>query len=259
MVRAFIATLSPTLVRRLIGLLKCESTLSALTPAKVMREIPADEAAHRIATFVAAIGAADPGISPRTLAFALDCAIETVLHDSGEQKVDLVWTGPESSSVSVRRSAAVLLELIDGSRSDLFVVSFAAFGIPDAHAGLRRAAERGVRVFLILESPEDSSGRYRGCSQSPFADLAADGVAFYRWPPERRPPGALLHAKAVVADGQNALITSANLTEHAIDANIEIGLLVRGGSIPHRLREHLESLIEAGDFQVMLTDLRGDG
>jgi phosphatidylserine/phosphatidylglycerophosphate/cardiolipin synthase-like enzyme len=37
----------------------------------------------------------------------------------------------------------------------------------------------------------------------------------------------VLHAKGVVADDEVVFVTSANLTEAALDRNIEVGLLVR--------------------------------
>jgi phosphatidylserine/phosphatidylglycerophosphate/cardiolipin synthase-like enzyme len=40
-------------------------------------------------------------------------------------------------------------------------------------------------------------------------------------------PGGVLHAKAVVADDEAAFITSADLTEAALDRNIERGVLFR--------------------------------
>jgi len=40
-------------------------------------------------------------------------------------------------------------------------------------------------------------------------------------------PGGVLHAKAVLADDEAVFITSANLTEAALDRNIELGVLIR--------------------------------
>ena len=37
----------------------------------------------------------------------------------------------------------------------------------------------------------------------------------------------MLHAKAVVVDDRAAFVTSANLTEAALDRNIEVGVLSR--------------------------------
>lgn len=214
-----------------------------------MREVANDGACDRIASFLTALSAVQPDIAPAVAAFGIECTLETIEHESREQSVDLVWTGPETSAVSVRRSAAVLMELIEGARTDLIVMSFASFRIPDAEAALNCAADRGVRLSFILESEEESSGRLRRYGAQAFSGLAGSRASYYCWPKEKRPKGALLHAKAVVADSHTALITSANLTEHAIDANIELGVLIRGGNIPMRLHDHVMSLILAGELQ----------
>jgi phosphatidylserine/phosphatidylglycerophosphate/cardiolipin synthase-like enzyme len=38
-------------------------------------------------------------------------------------------------------------------------------------------------------------------------------------------------------------ITSANLTGHAMEQNMEAGLLISGGHIPQTLEEHLRALV----------------
>ena len=41
-----------------------------------------------------------------------------------------------------------------------------------------------------------------------------------------------------------AFLTSANLTGHALEKNMEAGILVTGGHVPSLLRDHLHALIE---------------
>jgi phosphatidylserine/phosphatidylglycerophosphate/cardiolipin synthase-like enzyme len=60
--------------------------------------------------------------------------------------------------------------------------------------------------------------------------------------PER--PAGVLHAKAVVADDEAVFVTSANLTEAALDRNIEIGLLVRDRPLAASVTLHFRSLID---------------
>jgi phosphatidylserine/phosphatidylglycerophosphate/cardiolipin synthase-like enzyme len=43
-----------------------------------------------------------------------------------------------------------------------------------------------------------------------------------------------------------AFITSANLTGAALEHNLEVGVLVRGGSVPARLHEHFLALMGSG-------------
>jgi phosphatidylserine/phosphatidylglycerophosphate/cardiolipin synthase-like enzyme len=73
----------------------------------------------------------------------------------------------------------------------------------------------------------------------------------YYWPAEQRPRNeaegqGVLHVKAAVADGRFLLLTSANLTEHAFTLNMEMGLLVSGGSLPAQAERHFEWLVESG-------------
>ena len=57
-------------------------------------------------------------------------------------------------------------------------------------------------------------------------------------------PGTVLHAKAVVQDNEQAVVTSANLTPNALDRNIEAGLLVRGRTLAQALASHSQRLID---------------
>ena len=79
----------------------------------------------------------------------------------------------------------------------------------------------------------------------------------HEWPGERRPdvfydprsvaddaPGAVLHAKAIVADDRAAFVTSANLTEAAFDRNIEVGVLTRDAALAAALARHFQVLID---------------
>ncbi len=56
----------------------------------------------------------------------------------------------------------------------------------------------------------------------------------------------MLHAKAVVADDEAVFVTSANLTEAALDRNIEVGLLVRDRALAATVSSHFRGLIDRG-------------
>ena len=48
-----------------------------------------------------------------------------------------------------------------------------------------------------------------------------------------------LHAKVAIADRNKAFLTSANLTGHALNKNIEAGLLFTDGVIPNEIFSHI--------------------
>ena len=71
----------------------------------------------------------------------------------------------------------------------------------------------------------------------------------YVWPRDERPKDVAgrhgsLHAKCAVADGQRLPVSSANLTEFALNLNMELGVRVRGGDLPKRLVDYLRQLMQ---------------
>jgi phosphatidylserine/phosphatidylglycerophosphate/cardiolipin synthase-like enzyme len=57
-------------------------------------------------------------------------------------------------------------------------------------------------------------------------------------------PGGVLHAKAVIADDEAVFVTSANLTEAALDRNIELGVLIRDRALALTIGGYFRSLID---------------
>ena len=60
---------------------------------------------------------------------------------------------------------------------------------------------------------------------------------------ETNKPG-ILHVKCAVADGEWLFLSSANLTQQAFTINMELGMLVRGGTMPRRVEKQFERLIQ---------------
>ena len=80
-----------------------------------------------------------------------------------------------------------------------------------------------------------------------------------RWPEQRRRPTvyswqheddelAKLHAKVVIVNRHDVLITSANLTGHGLGRNLEIGRRAYGKPAEDAA-DHFDELIKAGTFQ----------
>jgi phosphatidylserine/phosphatidylglycerophosphate/cardiolipin synthase-like enzyme len=75
----------------------------------------------------------------------------------------------------------------------------------------------------------------------------------YLWPIEQRFKGGtgkpgLLHVKCAVADGRWLFLSSANLTEYAFSVNMELGVLITGGTAPVQVEAHFAKMIALGTF-----------
>ena len=67
-----------------------------------------------------------------------------------------------------------------------------------------------------------------------------------------------VHAKAVIADRNKAFLTSANLTGHALNKNIEAGPFLTGGVIPNQIFSHMIALIDTKVLNLVSGDaIRG--
>jgi phosphatidylserine/phosphatidylglycerophosphate/cardiolipin synthase-like enzyme len=190
-------------------------------------------------------------VTPSELAWALKAANSTDEFRRLRQRLEMVWSGPLSGASTFRRTDQALLELIQTAKRSIIVVTFAAYNIPDIASALLDAAKREVRISLILESTEESD---RAVAFNAIAAMGAElarAATVYAWPAEKRGMDSkgnrgALHVKCAVVDDESALISSANLTEHAMNLNMELGVLVRGGDLPRSLAQHLQALIQRG-------------
>jgi cardiolipin synthase len=194
------------------------------------------------------------GMSPAALAWALRASAVTHSWHHDHQSRELVWTGPVPMGTTLRRTDQALLELIRGARMQVTVVTFAAYRVPAIRKALLEASQRGVRLRFILESVDASKGKVTVDAIQGFGEELARTAEVWSWPLDARPRDTrghhgALHAKCAVADDDTLLVSSANFTEHAMELNMELGLLIRGGDLPSQVARNFDALIAAGTLQ----------
>jgi phosphatidylserine/phosphatidylglycerophosphate/cardiolipin synthase-like enzyme len=192
-----------------------------------------------------------PEVVPGSLRLALLAASRTAVEVASNQVVELVWTGPRAEAVPVRRNDQALLEVIASAERELLLVSYAVYHVPLVVSALTEAVDRGIDVKLVLEFEGSEEG---GQTYDPLKALGQlpTGVRVLEWPFEKRPEfgstgkRGFLHVKCAVADRRMAFVSSANLTAYAMEANMELGVLIRGGIVPERIASQFDRLITSG-------------
>jgi len=190
------------------------------------------------------------GISPKEVAAALRASSVTSSFIEQRSSVELVWTGPSTGLISTRNTERVLCEVIESAKKRLFLVSFVAYEVPSIVQALRSAANRQVRIDIIIEL----SNEYGGQVSFDFVKAMRESVPaanIYVWEKDHNYTSnsqsiGAVHAKCAVADKKFAFITSANLSKAAMERNMELGVLLKGGNLPVRLERHLDALIITG-------------
>ena len=181
------------------------------------------------------------------LAFALEVAVAQAQTGDEQVDIELIWTGPTTSTVPLRRTEQTLCELIESAREELLIVSFIVYKADQVMSALCRAQERGVRTKLVLETSSDNGGKVSFDQLSSIQETLP-GASIYVWPVEKRLRDELdrygsIHAKCAVADGARALIGSANLTGFALALNMEMGALIHGSQLSQQIANHFDELI----------------
>ncbi|GAA1270985.1 hypothetical protein GCM10009677_24790 [Sphaerisporangium rubeum] len=194
-----------------------------------------------------------PEVSGSGVALALEAATRVHVTESA-RRPSVVVSGPTTEAVPVRLTVSAVTEIVRAAKESLLVVSYAAYGVHEVAEELAAAADRGVRVDLVLETAAEEGGTLRGPSSADAFRLLTGKATFWTWPPARRPQGAALHAKLLAADTTTVLLGSANLTTRALMSNIEIGVILRDPATVSRIVTHLRALMRPDVGLLVATD-----
>lgn len=183
-------------------------------------------------------------------------AVEATRHET--PRPSLVWTGPEVVGLHARDTRCVFDELIGRAERSLWISTYAYFEGKRAFEVLaaRMDAVQELQVHLLLNIKRGT----QHASATEAVTKAAKSLWAYNWPGKRRPrvfyfpesladdreKKAVLHAKAIVRDEEEVLVTSANFTEAALDRNIELGVLLHDAPLARQVVRHYQRLVEEG-------------
>jgi cardiolipin synthase A/B len=147
------------------------------------------------------------------------------LPAAGQCPVQLVPSGPGFAPETIH---SLLLTTIYAARKELIMTT--PYFIPDEPLliALKAAAQRGVKVSLILPQKNDSR-LVHYASQARFEELAESGVKILLF------HGGLLHAKTITVDENFSLFGSVNLDMRSFWLNFEATLFIYCEEFTHRL------------------------
>lgn len=174
-------------------------------------------------------------LEPGVVALSLRTALAAVVRDAAHApRVDVVWTGPDAGGPLVRPTAAVLEEMLKATRSggEVLLVGYsltAGDGSPMQGVVelLCAAAAKFAQITVVLHKDDEEANREHLLAAW---DVKVIKPRIYAWEPHpgNAGPYTKMHAKALVIDRIDVLVTSANFTYHGLQHNIELGLRVRG-------------------------------
>ena len=138
------------------------------------------------------------------------------IDPAGNITARLINSGP-----STERDVAIETFFTSITLAKKQILAITPYFVPPADVlrALQSAALRGLDVRLIV--PQKNNHFYTGlASRALYEELLIAGVKIY----ERRPP--FMHAKALVIDGEFALVGTANIDERSLNLNYESSVAI---------------------------------
>jgi phosphatidylserine/phosphatidylglycerophosphate/cardiolipin synthase-like enzyme len=188
---------------------------------------------------------------PEVKSSSVSLAMQSLIVSKGKSDKpnhELIWTGPENITTTFRRTDQALLELIQGAQKSLLIVSFAVYKAQPIIKAIENAILRNVKVVICLEDSEASQGKMSYSGINAFSESIFKVASIYTWPIQNRPHTidgkyGSLHAKVAVADKERVFISSANLTDYAMDLNMEMGILVNSKTSAEQIEKLFDNMI----------------
>jgi cardiolipin synthase A/B len=144
----------------------------------------------------------------------------------GNAIVQIAASGPDSDSPTIMYS---LMETIGMTKEELLITS--PYFIPGQTIldAICAAALSGVKIKLLVPAVSDSV-LVNKAAKSYYAEILDAGVEIFLY------KKGFVHAKTMVADGQLAIVGSANMDHRSFELNFEVNSMIYDTQIAQQLR-----------------------
>lgn len=157
--------------------------------------------------------------------------LETAITSGDANKVSLVVTAPPSFSINARTTMNVVQSMINGAERNILITGYSLSSyFSELVDTIIQKSQRGVFVKFFVNDLDrqpdfDKVLRYKGRFLK---------VYNYHQDEDKM---AALHAKVISVDQRQTLITSANLSYHGQQGNIELGTLIESKQIARQIED----------------------
>ena len=166
--------------------------------------------------------------------------VELVLKsylENRKEKIELITTAPPSFLLKTKRINNAVNEIVENAKKSLLITGYSISEfVEDIIDTIIEKSQRGlfVKIFindLSKQKSIDKLLRYQGKFLQLYNYANNDDKM------------AALHAKIILADGERAIISSANLSYHGMSGNIEMGTLINSVKLGKQIEEFFKSLV----------------
>ena len=151
--------------------------------------------------------------------------------------ISLAVTAPPSFTIKAKSTKNTMDALIKNAKKSILITGYSLSGyFDDLVDVIIKKSQSGIFVEFFINNIESQKnveklGRYKGRF-----------LRIYNYTPGADAMSAL-HAKVLSVDGKATLITSANLSYHGQEGNIELGTLIESSHIAKQVKDVFTQLV----------------
>ncbi len=163
-----------------------------------------------------------------------------MVHD--QVRASLVVTAPPTFAMKTRTTKIVVKEMLTGAKSSILITGYSLSGyFGDLVDCIISKSQKGVLVKFYVNDIDSQTGfdKLLSCKGTYLE------IYDYKNAEDKM---AALHAKVISVDQRETLITSANLSYHGQEGNIELGTRIESKKIAEQVEDIFERLISAKVF-----------
>lgn len=184
-----------------------------------------------------------PNCSDEEIAYIINLCMQLFLTKRTE-RADLVLTAPDSFRVKALRTKETLQKLIEDTEKGLIITGYSVSDyFADMLDMIIRKSQQGVYVRLYVNDMEKQKAVLKKLMayRSRFLQV-------YEYQKQEDDKMAALHAKMMVSDMQKSLVSSANLSYHGMQGNVEMGFLIDSQEKAKQIEEVMKEMVRMKVF-----------
>ena len=168
--------------------------------------------------------------------------INEAITSNEADKVSIVVTAPPSFAINARTTMSVVQSMISGAERNIIITGYSLSSyFSDLVDIIIDKSQHGVFVKFFVNDIDKQQGfdkllRYKGRFLNMYNYKQSDDKM------------SALHAKVLSVDGYSTLITSANLSYHGQQGNIELGTKIDSKTVAKQIDNILTKLIFSKEF-----------
>ena len=164
-------------------------------------------------------------------------AMISAANQGGDDSAELIVTAPPSFALRAKPTKVTVSTMLTGAKKSILITGYS---LSDYFAELVdcviRKSQEGVLVKFFVNDIESQNSFERLCRYK------GKFLQIYNYPKQEDKMSAL-HAKVITVDQMDTLITSANLSYHGQEGNIELGARIHSKELAKQVEDIFTLLV----------------